>query len=103
MTFFRHSLEISRFSPLFSILTLTNLQLLTTANYIYNSRHCDQLHVKVCPVTSCSSLKSRRVLRSSSQAVMLSRDELENLETVLSHYAGPHDSKSYTCETYHAY
>jgi len=40
MTFFRHSLNISRFSALFSTLTLTNLQLqlhnspFTTANYI---------------------------------------------------------------------
>ena len=56
MTFFRHSLDIYRFSPLFS--TLSHLQsynynytihLLQRQMTFYNYRNCDQLHVKICP------------------------------------------------------
>jgi len=46
---FSHSLEICRFSPLFSTLTLTKLQLNCTIHLLklkmtfYNCRNCDQL------------------------------------------------------------
>jgi len=56
MTFFRHSLEISRFLPAFrpSHLQIHNynctIHLLQLQITFYKCRNCDQLHVKICPV-----------------------------------------------------
>jgi len=55
MTFFRHSLEISRFHPCFRPANLEiyicncTIHLLQLQIPFYICRNCDQLHVKVCP------------------------------------------------------
>src|SRR6218665_3685717 len=58
MTFFRQSLNIFRFSPIFSTLPPSHVQsynynctidLLQLQVTVYNCRNCDQLHVKICP------------------------------------------------------
>src|SRR6218665_884367 len=64
MTFFRQSLNIFRFSPIFSTLPPSHVQsynynctihLLQLQVTIYNCRNCDQLHVKICPASPVTS------------------------------------------------